>query len=429
MDFITKNSILSLISEQEQEIDEFARPRMDGQKTKSGWEYRQTELVRIDAPGEGITTINPETGEPEDDVIYSVWKVVSPTGHEIVIFDNENAYDPKHKTEGYDTESGKIYKKGVWPRSSKYGTKFEKNTEPEYDPDDPNYEFPDEEELEKQQRKELLNKGQWAKNYVINPILNSFFGDPSIKKKLVICGIPTIVADKFHTEPSSLKTPRMNFIGKLPEDSMLRAKSLQFEYHGVRDEVGIQEAVSKIYQKRMMLANGEMPEEDEASDYNRRLYAHLYPRGKWEPGQRLDAEKHHERTPIYNLNKRQVQEGKVSFNVLSRIQFVGNTMLDGESYHLTIQFIVDKSMRGVTQSRGEERGNLIDPIRVEIRKEMPYEVRESGAVINERTKRFFDDLFQEGLKEMGIKILALNSDQVISELRVVGSDVDPEYDL
>ncbi len=441
MKVLSKDYILSLIAEEEQSLGEMARPPKE--TTESGWTVKNLdEPVRFEIPGKNIAGKNPETGEVDPDVIYSHRMRTSPNGKEVYEFVNENSPNKqKFKVEVYDPILKKIFPDGRLPRNAYYGTSWVKKELPsepeqEFDPDDPNYVFPDEDEQRSKIRKVLVGRGLWAKTNVINPILNSFFSDPKIRKKLIVCGIPTISADREHTEPVTNIVPQMNFIGNIPDAEAIRHPkeeekrmplSLQFEYHGVRDEDGIQDAIDKIYEKRMMLANGEVPPNDEASDYNRRLYAHLYPRSKWTADQRADSEKHHELTPKYGLHKKGVQWGTKAFNVLSRIQFIGRVV--GDEYILDIKFKVDKSMRPVTKSRGEERGDLIDPITTRVVKSIPYQADNDNFTINKKTADFFSEIFKEGLQKIGTEIIQLNPDTVLGNLRVVGADVDPDFDL
>jgi hypothetical protein len=241
------------------------------------------------------------------------------------------------------------------------------------------------------------------------------------------CAIPEIVAAAYFTEPTTNVQKTFTF-GDV--DSNIR-----FNLHSVQDETDIQTAMDKILDLRMSMSSDDEGGQPTSSSSPRRMvrkYAGtVYPGGEWTPEQRTFSKKHHKLTAIYKLHKRAVQGGDIAFTVQSDLNVIGG--ISGGDYTLVLNFSVTKFFRTATQSRGRQKGQIIEPIRVHVTEPLPDGVDTSNDggqnppfnVIN--YKDFFKSMFINALQQLGNKILEIDPDDALTQLMFDPSDVDADF--
>ena len=396
MNIFTKKQISDLIIEQVEsmDIDEMARAR------REDWgNEKLPEPMVVDVPG--VSSKDPNTGDIVKDKVISDDLRIAPKGQKFLMFYNQELRDPRGypPQQFYEIDIRRVHKH--LPRSDKYGTAYSAS----FDPDT------------KEQIKE--NPETTAKRLTF-PIIKKLFEAGPIRSQLLKCAIPKIVSSSHFTEPVTNVEKTFTFGGVGPQ--------IKFNLHTVQDSDDIQTAIDKILNYRMSLDDeGGNQSDTEVSNLKRmvRKYGgNRYSGGEWDPSQHTYSEKHHELTPILKLNKRAVQGGKVSFTVQSDLTVIGG--LNGNEYTLALNFSVTKFLREASKSRGIQKGQVIEPIRVHVTQTIPEGVSsETLNVVN--NKLFFKSLFDSSLQQLGNKILEINPDDALTQLMFDPSEVDTDF--
>lgn len=435
MEFLSKEFIDRLISEElGHDLDEMAKP-----KNEKWAESHLDEPVTLnvqsirDIP---VTAVDVNTGESLDPgVVKSNIIRTGPNGHRLVEFINlENGKRVNRYVEIDDTNNP-INTFKFPPRLPKYGTAYEGPKDMEsritdkiqrlqkvqstygHNVDDP--------ELRRKMAGviDLNSKDEWAKRNVIHPIVNAFFSNKAIIKQLDKCGIPEVLASATFTEPST-NISRLDPHKK--RHSNFNGPDILFNYHSVRDDDDVQNAIDKIISYRMSIETGEKMKgkRPEPGKMVRQYGGQQYSGGKWDPSQRTYDKPHFELTPVYKLYKQAVQKGEKAFNVITDLDVIGKIV--GGRYVLTMSFTATNSIRTATQSYGSQRGQLFSPIRVNAVMDLPQEGDQVSVANN---KEFFKDLFKDCLNQLGEQLLQVEPDAVLEKLlfepeEVVGPNQD-----
>jgi hypothetical protein len=264
------------------------------------------------------------------------------------------------------------------------------------------------------QEDELLLSNAQAKRKLVHPILNSFFTRSSIIKHLDKCGIPEVKGGAKFTEPTTNIQKLYSFNGP----------NINFNYHSVRDDSDIQDALDKIINYRLSLETGEKMKgaRPEPTKMVRQYGGNVYPGGKWDPTQRALGKSDFKLTPVYKLYMLNVQRGEMAFNVMTDLDVRGE--VSGNQYMLSMTFIATKSFRPADTEEGQERrptrGKLFEPIRVMSTEQLPDGDR--TPTVKEHLD-FFTNLFADCLNQLGAKILELDPDDVLQQLMFEPEDV------
>lgn len=414
MNFITKEFINRLIQEQ---LDLTEMPQ------NALWAPMEGEgpvTVKInDIKGVPVNAVDPDTKEPlqPGEVKANIVRQ-SPTGFRMINFTNVEDGATITRYVILDDENNPLYGELTLPRAKKYGTDwggtdFEKLAKQRivrlgikqkkagHNPDDP-----EQVEKEKINQQKFWNDS-WAKRKLVNPAFNQFFLQPSIIKHLDKCGIPEVRGGAKFTEPSTniLRTYSYN------------GPRIQFNYHSVRDDNDVQDALDKIISYRTSLETGEKMKgsRPEPTKMVRQYGGNVYPGGKWDPTQRALGKSDFKLTPVYKLYMKNVQRGEKAFNVITDVDVLGDVV--GDSYLMTMSFSATKSFRPADTEEGREqspkRGNLFEPIRVQMRVPLPDGDKTPTA---REHYGFFKQLFQDTLTELGNRILDIDPDSVLEQL-------------
>lgn len=422
MEFLTKEFINRLISEElGYDLDEMAKPKSEKWKESFLGEPMTLNVQSIrDIP---VTAVDVKGGEQLDPgVIKSNIVRTSPTGHRLIEFINlENGKRVNRYVE-IDDAGSPINTFKFPPRLPKYGTGYEGPTDMEtqitnkiqklqkvqktygHDVNDPNL------RTKMAGVIQLNAKDEWAKRNVVHPILNAFFSESGIIKHLDKCGIPEVLARATFTEPST-NISRLD--PNKQRHSNFNGPDMVFNYHSVRDDDDVQNAIDKIISYRMSIETGEKMKGKRQSPGKmvRQYGGQQYPGGKWDPEQRTYDKPHFELTPIYKLYKQAVQKGEKAFNVITDLDVIGKVV--GGRYVLTMSFTATNSVRTATSSMGSQRGKLFEPIRVNSVQELPGDSQEVTVANN---KDFFKELFRDCLTQLGEKLLEVEPDAVLEKL-------------
>lgn len=392
MKIFTKEQITNLIQENIQSIDmdEMARARSDK------WTQNPlSEPMVIDSPG--VSSKDPNTGEIVKDKIISSDLNTSPSGKNVLKFLN---YD-KLKNNGnpsewfYDVDLKKVMSQ--IPRNAYYGTSYT----PSFD---------------KETGKMVTQGAEEKAKRMTFPVIKKFFSDGTIYNHLLKCAIPEIVGAAYFTEPVTNVQKTFTFGGETPD--------IKFNLHTVKDHDDIQTAIDKVLDVRMALDAGDEVQGDRPKRMVRKHAGQIYVNGEWKPDQRTAAEKHHELTKIYKLHKKAVQGGNVAFTIQSDLTVIGG--LNGTDYTLALNFSVTKYLREATKSRGMQKGQVIEPIRVHVNKQIPEGTSpESLSVAT--NKEFFGSLYHDALQKLGEEILAIDPDDALTQLMFDPSEVDTDF--
>jgi hypothetical protein len=394
MNIFTKQQIINLINENfhsmDMDMDEMARAR-------SGESERLPEPMYIDFPG--VATKDPKTGEIVQDKIISDDVIILPNGKKVLMFADYNRLKPDGKNTFfgfYDYEEKKYYK--AKPRNVNYDSSYV----PTYD---------------KETGKQVTLQPETVAKKMTFATIQKFFKEGQLYNHLLKCAIPEIVGSAYFTEPVTNVQKIFTFGGE--------SSNIKFNLHSVKDHDDIQSAIDKVLEIRMALGSGEEVKGDLPKKMVRKHAGQIYVNGEWKPDQRTASEKHHDLTKIYRLHKKAVQGGTVSFTVQSDLTVIGG--LNGTDYTLALNFSVTKYLREATKSRGMQKGQVIEPIRVHVNEQIPEGVNpEELSVAN--NKEFFGNLYFKALQQLGEEILAIDPDDALTQLMFDPSDVDSDFE-
>lgn len=414
MNFITKEFINRLIQEQV-ELTEMPRNLL-----WADLEGEEPVTVKIDSiKGIPVNAVDPDTNEPlqPGEVKANIVRQ-SPTGFRMINFLNIENGKRVTRYVILDDQNNPLYGEPYLPRATKYGTEWtgtdleklakqrltrldRKQSTYGHDPENP-------EQIEREKvNQEKFWKDSWAKRKLVNPLFNSFFLQSSIIKHLDKCGIPEVRGGAKFTEPSTniLRTYSYN------------GPRIQFNYHSVRDDNDVQDALEKIINYRTSIETGEKMKgaRPEPTKMVRQYGGNVYSGGKWDVTQRALGKSQFKLTPIYKLYMKNVQRGEKAFNVITDLDVIGDIV--GDNYLMTMSFSATKSFRPADSEEGREqgprRGNLFEPIRVQVR--VPLPEGDKTPTVKENYE-FFKDLFQQTLSDLGNKLLEIDPDSVLEQL-------------
>jgi hypothetical protein len=420
MKVLTKDYILSLVMEQMTGLSEMPNVEADAWTTE-----KLDEPMSIDLSG--YASLNPDTNEVEQDKAIGTQLRIGPKGHKLLFFQNRNK--DKQRT-WVDINSKRVFT--FLPRNDEYGTKYSGPKAIVKDPipqGDDWHSKSKRDELERLKQEKIEGRLQeWSKRNLVFPVVNNLFQNSAIMKQLDKCGIPEIIGQNEYTEPVTNVKKVMNFNGP----------NISFNIHAVRDDEDVQKAIDKILDYRMSLETGEKMkgERPKPGKMVRNYAGQIYAGGKWSPEQRAHAEKHHELTPIYKLHKQAVQGGHKAFNVLSDLNIVGT--LHGGEYTMVAMFLATKQIRTATISRGQNKGQLIKPIRVDVTMPVPegidFDNLTVAKISNDETasatanqREFFKQIMFELMGKLGKEIMNLDPDEVFEAMMFEPDDVDTDF--
>jgi hypothetical protein len=389
MNIFTKKQIADLIIEHVQslDIDEMARAR------REDWgNEKLPEPMVIDVPG--VSSKDPNTGDIVKDKVISDDVRIAPKGQKVLMFFNQEVKDVRGYAAKYFYDIDRKKVMNALPRNDYYGTSYSMAQKPQ--------------------------GGETTAKRLTFPIIQKLFKEGAIHTHLMKCAIPEIVGSAFHTEPVTNVEKTFTFGGE--------GSQIKFNLHSVQDSSDIQTAVDKILDFRMSLDDegGSQPSGDRSVPKRmvRKYAGNVYSGGEWTPEQRTYAKKHHELTRIYKLHKKAVQGGDIGFTVQSDLTVIGG--LNGNEYTLALNFSVSKFFREATQSRGRQKGQVVEPIRVHVTETIPEGTTpETLSVVNNQA--FFKNLYINSLQQLGNKILEIDPDDALTQLMFDPSEVDADF--
>jgi hypothetical protein len=140
-----------------------------------------------------------------------------------------------------------------------------------------------------------------------------------------------------------------------------------------------------------------------------------------------------EYTPILKLLKQNIQKGEKGVTVQSKLFITGD--VSGNEYSLKAMFTAELNYRPVGVSTGVESGELIQPIRVEMRAPISDEQLGNPKFSVRDNPNFFgkknhDGIFPRLMKKLGDEILnTVNPDDVLNKITeiLIPTNVDPEF--
>ncbi len=419
MNFITKEFIERLIQE-EVELSEMPRNLLWADLEDEG----PVTVDIKDIKGIPVNAIDPDTNKQlEPGVVKSNVVRQSPTGFRMINFTNVEENGAKRVTRYVvlDDQNNPLYGEIYLPRAKKYGTewtgtdleKLAKDRVTRLKRKQSTYGHNPDDNLQVQAQVpevEARLNDRWAKGNLLNPLLNTFFKQPAIIKHLDSCGIPEVKGGAKFTEPTTNISRNYSYNGP----------RLQINYHSVRDDSDVQDALDKIMKFRVSQYTGDkmVGKRPEPT----KMVRNYASRGKWDPTQRTWGKSDFKLTPIYKLYMKNVQRGEMAFNVITDLDIIGDVV--GNNYLLTMSFTATKSFRPADSEEGQEqrpkRGNLFDPIRVN--KTFPLPDGDTTPTVREHYE-FFKELLQQTLSELGNKLLEIDPDDVITQLQFEPDEV------
>lgn len=422
MNFITKEFINRLIQEQLELTEMPMNPLWVPLKGEPSVEFNMDNIKGIP-----VNAIDPKTNEQlapgviKADVIRQ-----SPTGYRMINFTNvEEGGKRVTRYVVLDDQNNPLYGEIFLPRAKKYGTpwtgtdleKLAKQRVTRLNRKQSTYGHNPDDDLQVQNQVpevEARLNDRWAKGKLINPLLNSFFKQPAIIKHLDSCGIPEVKGGAIFTEPTTNILRKNTFNGP----------RLQFNYHSVRDDKDVQDALDKIMKFRMSQFTGDkmVGKRPEPTRLPRKHAGNVYAGGAWDSSQRALGKDEFKLTPILKLYMKNVQRGEMAFNVITDLDVIGDVV--GNNYLMTMSFSATKSFRPADtedgQSQRPKRGNLFDVIRVS--KTVPLPDGDTTPTVREHTE-FFKELFEQTLSELGNKLLEIDPDDVLMQLQFEPDEV------
>lgn len=369
---------------------------------------------------------DPETGEMVEDMVISNRVLITPNGRRVLLFVNyglDQKVDRLPYKENYivlaDTrynEPGKRFI-GNKPRGEDWGKFIPREVRKEMA-----NEVPGESEEEKKAREERVETiyQMMGKRYNIFPSVNEMFANPEVLDHLDKCLIPETWATSTRTEHTWNVQKFKKFAGTSPE--------IDVDFISVRDISDVESAINDVMDLREMLAMGgeegeTINRERETSSHIPRQHAnYIYAGGKWEARQRVHDPNFFERaggkTPVYQLLSKNIQEGLKQITIESKLEIQGAER-EGTEYIMVATFSSKLNARNSESGKGQDLGNLFEPITVQITKPIP-----NGESVNiEDNPRFFID---QGRTTAQVPKTGFVPD-VLSELgQEIVSRVDPD---
>jgi len=180
-----------------------------------------------------------------------------------------------------------------------------------------------------------------VKRYILFPTINQLFSEHKILDKLDISLIPETWATPVRTEHVSNVEKKHKFGGESSE--------IDTNFISGRDMIDVDTAMNDVMDLRMSLATGAPPAEGEEEQDREREVSKSIPRqhanyiyagGNWPAKQRVHDKEFFkragEKTDIYKLLKKNIQEGNKRVNVTSVLDIKGN--VQGDDYVMTSTF-------------------------------------------------------------------------------------------
>ena len=368
-----------------------------------------------------IVSMDPDSDQLVENVIIGDEVIDMPNGVEVLKFYNYGEgekLDRSNRVAAYVVLPENIFYKHP-PRNVKMGTHYVPK----------NLTLTPEGESDKNREARLAkikaeNEG-YAKKYVIFPVINKFFSARQILDRLDTSLIPETWASTLRTERVTNKELRMLFGGN--------GSNIEFEIYAVRDIDNIEAALDEVLKTRMDIEDGVENRERKRSETKPREYAnYIYTRGgNWVLIQRIfdkNAFKNAgEYTKILKLLKQNIQKGEKGFNVFSKLSIKGATN-GPEEYLAEATFTATVNYR--TVEAPVEGGQIINPIRVPISKEIPEEVSNGGDFSARTQPGFYRELLQELLVKLGQEMIAkINPDEVLNKITdfLIPTNVNKEF--
>lgn len=427
MEFLSKEFISRLISEQVEnyELSEMA--------LNAAWAPsklpEQLTLNVNDIRGKAVNALDSKTGESlPSGVIKSDIVRTSPSGDRIIQFMNVESGVKATRYVQIDDNNNVVTTFTAPPRLAKFGTDYEKvsmdtKIDKRIDKLATRQQKVGWDKMDSYQRDlvrdriESSQQDEQAKRKLVFPIINKFFGQKSIVTHLDKCGIPEINANSQFTEPTS------NINQLSPErsrESQFCGPNIYYNFHTVRDDDDVQDAIDKIMNFRMSVEMGEKPKgQRQLPGKMVRQYAgQVYAGGKWDPSQRAADKSQFELTPIYKLYKQAVQKGEKAFNVISDLTVIGK-IVNRSTYMLNAVFTATNQVRTITSVNAGSRGNLFEPIRVSV----SHEIQGDEPMNCIENTELFRDLYVELFQQLTTKILQIEPDAILEKLLYEPSEV------
>ena len=377
-----------------------------------------------------IICIDPDTNEFVEDMAIGTLIMTTPSGHEVLVFYNYGLEQKLDRTKkqanfcvlkdtwkdevGDDMEVENVYMKAN-VRGGKYGRGIER---------DPQAKLRAEIEAETDPQKKEELEGRLraiqdanAKRYGLFVSINQMFDTPEVLNHLDSALIPETWGTAKRTE-GTWNTIKMNKVGgDTPE--------INIDFVSVRDLKSVDDAINDVMELRVQLATDEDATERERETSQQMVRSHggtAYPGGKWSPGQRVaDVEAFRRaggKTRVYELLSKNIQEGDVNVTISSKLELVGHLQDDGE-YVMTATFsskMYDRGERGM----GRLIGDLFEPIRVGLRKQLPEGVDAEEFTLEKNTGFFVDGGRQSDMGETRTgylpELLKTLSDEIINQV-------------
>lgn len=406
MKVLSKEYILSLISEQQSHMDDLDEM---SRVMRTDWTNNElSEPLSWDVPG--VSSKNPQTGEVEQDKVYSTKERIAPGEEKQKLYMFTDMTDGKPKM--YEPGINKVHKQ--IPRNWKYGTAYNpESIEKKVDAritrlqkvQSTSDHRHDDENLRGDVKNRLIkeNNDMWAKRYVIHPMIGAMMNQPDIKQHLDLCGIPNVTVGAAFTEPITNIQPQFDFNGP----------SMHFAYHTTRDASDVQDYIDKI----LNVHTGDEFDYGKGNKMVRRHGGNVYPGGLWTPEQRAWSKQKFKETPVLKLPMKNVQKGEMGFNVVSDLVVMGKKASE-TTYVLQLNLRFEVSRRGANTEHVKS-DELLTPIKITVK----HDIEEGNDCTVRNNKDFFVGLFQEGLQKMGEQILQIDYDDVLTALAFEPDDV------
>lgn len=381
-----------------------------------------SELSNQSKRPDKVISKDPDTGDFIEDVIIGDEIMILENGLELLKFQN---YAKQRGVEGALTPKEcvvlpeKLYYKFL-PRSSKFGTQYQKKdyeTAPEGESD---------EDREKRlARIQAIKEGN-VKRFGIFPVINEMFSRHEILDHLDICLIPETWASNLRTEHTTNVIKLKKFGATGPD--------IDVDFYSARDLNDIESTIDSMLDLRAELAMGEEGAEvtrqrEKSAHLPRRHANYIYTKGgNWSGKQRVHDkdffEKYGGKTMIYGLNSKNIQEGNKQISIESVLDIKGNIVgnnFNNYIYVLRAKFTATLNARNKETGMGSNRGQLINPIEIEVVKPLPEGIDtesfnfsdnmdffiNEGRTVSKQKTGFFPDL----INKLGDAIL---------------SDIDPD---
>jgi hypothetical protein len=409
-----------------------------------------------------VRCLDPRTNQIVENVIIGDLILPLPNGQEMLAFQNyAPGIDPNADKTTMDQRSNlgthnrpKKQHFLVLPENAFYH--FEprnKRYNSEYIPRDLTIEPEGETPEEKEAR--LIQLAQdnenYAKRYIIFPAVNELMSRKEILDRLDVSLIPETWANMFRTERTTNVETRLKFGGN--------GTDIQAEFYAVRDfdDVettdeqgnkvvisGIENAMNDIIKTRMDIEDGIENRERKMSQTKPREYAnYIYTRGgNWEAMQRIYDESQFkaqgEYTKKLKLLRKNILKGKKGANIFSKLTIHGE--LEGNTYVLQAKFQAELFYRTVGIQTASKGGQIIEPIRAEVRKNVTDEQIQQQSFTIKRNRNFFGtgkakttgppEIFTGLMDKLGEKMLnEINPDEVLTKISqlLVPANLDKEF--